>query len=107
MLSRVEHRHQRIDFWPVAAGNVGNLLEWYDFVVFAFLAPVIGARFFPSADALSGLISAFGVFAVGYLMRPIGGNLFASPGDRLGCKPAVPPSMGVSALPPAPPAPPP
>ena len=76
MLSRVERRHRGLDFWPVAAGNVGNLLEWYDFVVFAFLAPVIGARFFPSADALSGLINAFGVFAVGYLMRPIGGILF-------------------------------
>jgi hypothetical protein len=63
MLSRVEHRHQRLDVWPVAAGNVGNLLEWYDSVVFAFLAPVIGARFFPSADALSGLIKTTGDLA--------------------------------------------
>jgi hypothetical protein len=99
MLSRVERRHQRLDFWPVAAGNVGNLLEWYDFVVFAFLAPVIGARFFPSADALSGLINAFGVFAVGYLMRPIGGILFGHLGDRLGRKRALQLSMVVMAIP--------
>ena len=72
MLSRVEHRHRGLDFWPVASGNVGNLLEWYDFVVFAFLAPVIGARFCPSADALSGLINAFGVLAGRHaLMRPV------------------------------------
>ena len=99
MLSRVERRHQRLDFRPVAAGNVGNLLEWYDFVVFAFLAPVIGARFFPSADALSGLINAFGVFAVGYLMRPIGGILFGHLGDRLGRKRALQLSMVVMAIP--------
>ena len=99
MLSRVERPHQRLDFWPVAAGNVGNLLEWYDFVVFAFLAPVIGARFFPSADALSGLINAFGVFAVGYLMRPIGGILFGHLGDRLGRKRALQLSMVVMAIP--------
>jgi MFS transporter, MHS family, proline/betaine transporter len=99
MLSRVERPHRRLDFWPVAAGNVGNLLEWYDFVVFAFLAPVIGARFFPSADALSGLINAFGVFAVGYLMRPIGGILFGHLGDRLGRKGALQLSMVVMAIP--------
>lgn len=84
---------------PIAAGNVGNVLEWYDFVVFAFLAPVIGARFFPSDDPLSGLLNAFGVFAVGYFMRPIGGVLFGHVGDRLGRKHALQLSMALMAIP--------
>jgi MHS family proline/betaine transporter-like MFS transporter len=84
---------------PIAAGNVGNVLEWYDFVVFAFLAPVIGARFFPSSDPLSGLLNAFGVFAVGYFMRPIGGLLFGHLGDRLGRKGALQLSMALMAVP--------
>ena len=58
--------------------------------MFAFLASVIGARFFPSADPLSGLLQTFGVFAVGYLMRPIGGMLFGHLGDRLGAQAGAP-----------------
>ncbi|HEY4909158.1 MAG TPA: MFS transporter, partial [Methylomirabilota bacterium] len=88
-----------LDLTPILVGNIGNVLEWYDFVVFAFLAPVIGARFFPSADPLSGLLQAFGVFAVGYLMRPIGGMLFGHLGDRLGRKRALQVSMVVMAVP--------
>lgn len=84
---------------PIAAGNVGNVLEWYDFVVFAFLAPVIGARFFPSGDPLSGLLNAFGVFAVGYFMRPIGGVLIGRLGDRLGRRHALQLSMALMAIP--------
>ena len=41
---------RRLDLAPILVGNIGNVLEWYDFVVFAFLAPVIGTRFFPSAE---------------------------------------------------------
>jgi len=77
---------RRPDLTPILVGNIDNALEWYDFVVFAFLAPVIGARFFPSADPLSGLLQAFGVFAVGHLMRPVEGMRFGHLGDRLGRK---------------------
>jgi len=89
----------RLPLASVFIGNIGNVLEWYDFVVFAFLAPVIGARFFPAEDPLSALIHAFAVFAVGYLMRPIGGVLFGHLGDRLGRKRALQLSMVVMAVP--------
>ena len=58
------------------AGFVGNILEWYDFTVYGFFATVIGAQFFPEEDKIVQLIAAFGVFAAGYLMRPIGGVIF-------------------------------
>src|SRR5215469_16115425 len=89
----------RLPLASVLIGNIGNMPEWYDFVVFAFLAPVIGARFFPAEDPLSALIQAFAVFAVGYLMRPIGGVLFGHLGDRLGRKRALQLSMVVMAVP--------
>jgi MFS transporter, MHS family, proline/betaine transporter len=83
----------------IVAGNCGNVLEWYDFVVFAFLAPVIGARFFPSGNPLSSLLNAFGVFAVGYLVRPVGGLLFGQLGDRHGRKRALQLSVVAMAIP--------
>ena len=66
------------------AGAFGNVLEWYDFAVFAFLAPVMGTQFFPAEDPLASLIKGYGVFAAGYLMRPLGGVIFGHIGDRMG-----------------------
>ena len=57
------------------AGAIGNVLEWYDFAVFGYFAQIIGNQFFPDEDRMASLLGAFGVFAVGYLMRPIGGAL--------------------------------
>ncbi|RMD46586.1 MAG: MFS transporter [Aquificota bacterium] len=68
------------------AGMVGNVLEWYDFVVYGFLAVIIGELFFPSSDPMVSLIKSFAVFAVGFLMRPIGAILFGYIGDRFGRK---------------------
>src|SRR5262245_1718751 len=70
----------------VRASMVGNVLEWYDFAVYGFLAPILGRLFFPSQDAWTSLLSAFGVFAVGYAARPLGGVLFGHIGDRRGRK---------------------
>ena len=71
------------------AGMVGNILEWYDFVVYAYLAGLIGELFFPSEDELASLIKAFAVFAVGFVMRPVGAILFGYLGDKLGRKKAL------------------
>jgi MHS family proline/betaine transporter-like MFS transporter len=49
----------------LAAGFIGNILEWYDFAVYGFFAPTIGKLFFPAADARTSLIAAFGAFAAG------------------------------------------
>ena len=68
----------------IAAGMIGNALEWYDFAIYGYFAVQIGRHFFPHDDAVAQLLSAFGVFAIGYLMRPIGGVLVGHIGDRFG-----------------------
>ena len=83
----------------IVAGAFGNILEWYDFAVFGFLAPVIADQFFPAHDSLAGLIRVYGVFAAGYLMRPLGGMIFGHIGDRVGRKRALELSILMMALP--------
>src|SRR3954467_695338 len=73
----------------IAAGMIGNALEWYDFAIYGYFAVLIGRHFFPHDDAVAQLLSAFGVFAIGYLMRPIGGVLVGHIGDRFGRRPAL------------------
>jgi MHS family proline/betaine transporter-like MFS transporter len=57
----------------IAAGFIGNVMEWYDFAVYGYFAVGIGANFFPAADPVSSTLAAFAVFAVGFLARPLGG----------------------------------
>ena len=73
----------------VAAGIAGNVMEWYDFAVYGYFARTIGLLFFPSHDPTSRLIDAYAVFAVGFLMRPLGAILFGYIGDRVGRGPAL------------------
>lgn len=75
---------RRLSAIALAAGGVGNLLEWYDFGLYGYFAPVLGRLFFPSHDALASLIGAYAGFAVGFAMRPIGGAVLGHLGDRLG-----------------------
>lgn len=81
------------------AGVIGNILEWYDFAVFGFLAPYISTLFFPADDPLAGLIKTYGIFAAGYLMRPLGGMVFGHIGDRMGRKKALQISIFMMAIP--------
>lgn len=71
------------------AATSGNVLEWYDFIIYGFLAPILGEIFFPSDDHVASLLSAFAVLAVGYLARPIGSVIFGHIGDLFGRKPAM------------------
>lgn len=87
------------DLRSLLAGFVGNILEWYDFTVYAYFATVIGTLFFPSEDRVASLIAAFGVFAAGYLMRPLGGFCFGVIGDKLGRKKALVLSILLMAIP--------
>jgi MFS transporter, MHS family, proline/betaine transporter len=82
-----------------AAGMIGNVLEWYDFAIYGYFATQIGRNFFPHEDAVAQLLSAFGVFAIGYLMRPIGGVIVGHIGDRLGRRAALTFSVAAMAIP--------
>jgi MHS family alpha-ketoglutarate permease-like MFS transporter len=70
----------------IVASSAGNLVEWYDFYVYSFTALYFAAEFFPGDDPTSQLLSAAGVFAIGFLMRPLGGWLFGRLADRRGRK---------------------
>jgi MHS family proline/betaine transporter-like MFS transporter len=82
----------------ITATIIGNILELYDFTVFAFFAPIISNLFFPKQDPLVALIATFSVFAIGYCMRPIGGIIFGHIGDRVGRKPALLISITIMSL---------
>ncbi|MDF1756756.1 MAG: MFS transporter [Legionellaceae bacterium] len=73
----------------VLAGTFGNALEWYDFTIYAFFVPVIAPLFFPSENSLLSIVAAFGIFAIGFLVRPLGGILFGYIGDHKGRKNAL------------------
>ena len=77
----------RQDYRTLALAALGGALEFYDFVIYVFLAPVIGRLFFSTdmPDWLR-LLQTFGIFSAGYLARPLGGIVIAHFGDRLGRK---------------------
>src|SRR5438105_13628561 len=83
----------------IAAGMIGNVLEWYDFAIYGYFAAQIGRYFFPHEDAVAQLLSAFAVFAIGYLMRPIGGVIVGRIGDRFGRRAALTFSVAAMAIP--------
>jgi MHS family proline/betaine transporter-like MFS transporter len=83
----------------ICAGAIGNVLEWYDFALFGFLAPVLSPLFFPSENRLASLLDTYGVFAIGFLMRPLGGVIFGHIGDKLSRKTALQWSVMMMALP--------
>ena len=82
----------------LVAGAIGNVLEWYDFAAYGYFASAFGRNFFPSTDQFVSLISAFGVFAVAFMMRPIGSIIFGHIGDRYGRKRALMVSVTAMAL---------
>ncbi len=73
-------------FYTTILTSVGAGLEYYDFTIYAMLAPFIGLNFFPSTNSFATLINTFCVFAVGYLVRPLGGVIFGHYGDKHGRK---------------------
>jgi len=83
----------------LAAGIAGNLLEWFDFAIYGFFAVTIGKLFFPDADPVAQVIASFGVFAVGFLMRPVGGVVLGHIGDKHGRQTAMVISVAAMAIP--------
>ncbi len=68
---------------------VGNIMEFYDFIIYAYLAKYISTNFFNTKDEITTLLITFSVFASGYLTRPIGSILFGYIGDTIGRKKAL------------------
>src|SRR5258708_1443368 len=87
-LDKAQHRRQLRR--AVLAGTIGTAIEWYDFFLYSTVTGLVFARlYFPHADPFVGTLEAFGVYAVGFLARPIGAAIFGHYGDRLGRKAAL------------------
>ncbi len=68
----------------LTSAAIGQFVEWYDFVIYAYSAAIIAKLFFPNADPTAALLSTFAIYAVGFVMRPLGGFIFGPLGDRIG-----------------------
>ncbi|MBC7991324.1 MAG: MFS transporter, partial [Luteimonas sp.] len=73
----------------IFSGSVGNLVEWYDWYVYAAFSLYFARAFFPQGDLTSQLLNTAAIFAVGFLMRPLGGWLLGRYADRHGRKAAL------------------
>jgi MFS family permease len=73
----------------IAAATIGNALEFYDFITYAFFAIQIGHAFFPSRDAYASLMLSLATFGAGFVTRPIGGLIIGAYSDRVGRRPAM------------------
>lgn len=79
-MAKPMHLHKKI----ITTTCIGTILEWAEFTFYAYIALIISQVFFPQMEKKSGLLASFGIFAIGYLMRPIGAILFGHIGDLLG-----------------------
>src|SRR2546423_7342845 len=70
----------------IFASSLGTVFEWYDFYLYATLAPFFAALFFPSGNETAALLSAFATYAAGFLVRPFGAIVFGRIGDLVGRK---------------------
>ncbi len=76
----------RDEKFVIFASSTGTIFEWYDFYLYAVLAPFFAALFFPSGNDTAALLSAFATYAAGFLVRPFGALLFGRIGDLVGRK---------------------
>ena len=72
--------------WVIFASSLGTVFEWYDFYLYAILAPAFAALFFPKGNDTAALLSAFATYAAGFLVRPFGAVVFGRIGDLVGRK---------------------
>jgi MFS family permease len=87
-LSESEHRAELRK--AVIASTVGTTIEWYDFLLYSVVTPLVfGKLFFPKSAPLIGVLEAFAIYFVGFVGRPIGAFIFGHFGDRIGRKAAL------------------
>ena len=88
MLSELDHRRQLRR--AVIASTIGTTIEWYDFFIYGTVTGLVFAKlYFPQSDPLTGTLQAFGIYAVGFVARPVGAAIFGHYGDRIGRKAAL------------------
>jgi len=73
----------------IIGGSLGNLVEWYDWYAYTAFSLYFSAAFFPSGNQVTQLLNTSGIFAIGFLMRPIGGWIMGTYADKKGRKPAL------------------
>src|SRR6202045_3274054 len=84
-LSETEHSAQLRR--AVIASTIGTVIEAYDFLLYVLVVPLVFAKlYFPGSDPLVGTLQAFGIYAVGFISRPVGAAFFGHYGDRIGRK---------------------
>ncbi|CAE6887350.1 MFS transporter [Paraburkholderia domus] len=71
------------------ASFIGNFVEWFDYASYGYLATIIAVVFFPKSDAATGLLAAYAVFAISFIVRPIGGIVWGHFGDKIGRRTAL------------------
>jgi MHS family proline/betaine transporter-like MFS transporter len=81
------------------AGIIGNIIEWYDFALYGFMATILSTLFFPSDSRIASMLATYGVFAAGFVMRPLGSALFGWMGDTIGRSRTMLISVALMALP--------
>src|SRR5436309_5487528 len=86
MTSARETGMSRDEKFVILASSLGTVFEWYDFYLYATLAPFFAALFFPSGNDTAALLSAFATYAAGFLVRPFGALVFGRIGDLVGRK---------------------
>ena len=87
--TRYSAQENRRRIGAIVVASSGNLVEWFDFYIYAFCSIYFSAAFFPKFDPTAQLLNTAGVFAAGFLMRPIGAWLFGRIGDRQGRRTAL------------------
>jgi len=80
---------QRRHIFSIVGASSGNLVEWFDFYIYSFCAIYFAPSFFPAGNTTTQLLNTAGIFAAGFLMRPIGGWLFGRIADRRGRRTAM------------------
>lgn len=73
----------------IISSGIANTFEWYDYILYAHFAKILGNKFFPADDPTASMLNAFAAFAAGYFMRPFGGVFFGVLGDKFGRKAAL------------------
>src|ERR1700709_1923142 len=73
----------------IFGGSIGNMVEWYDWYTYSAFSLYFAHSFFPQHDLTAQLLNTAGIFAVGFLMRPVGGWVFGRIADRMGRKKAM------------------